>query len=167
MNTHQNNPSNNPAFQGQMAQAVLKATKESEEKMKEKEIVVSGEIPSIVVRKDVLGHNFLFRADKEDRTKGVIEYWDGKKGSQMQVAPIEFYRNTKPIESDEEVKKLVQDFSRQFGYKNFNLRARLMKESVMRKADPAKEGDDKAARKEFADKLVSALTKAVYQALGE
>lgn len=171
MNTNQNANVQNNQAQGAVAAAMMEANKAFEAKNNKNTVQKfdDGHIPtaSVVVRRTVLGDIVLFRADKEDREKGTIEYFDGKKGSQMQVAPIEFYKQTKPVENPEDTRKMVAGFAKQFGMKDsaIHVRARLQKESVMRKADPAVAGDEKASQKEFADKLLAAIHKAVYDAL--
>lgn len=171
MNTNANNMNAPVNTQGAIAAAMAEANKafdwKGKQEPKEKKFD-DGHVAqaAVVVRRTVLGDVILFRADKEDREKGTIEYFDGKKGSQMQVAPLEFYRQTKPAEQ-EEVRRMVATFAKQFGFKDatIHVRARLQKESVMRKADANIPGDEQASHKELADKLIAGISKAIYQAL--
>lgn len=117
--------------------------------------------PAIVPRRDLLGNRILFLADTQNREAGTIQYWDGKKGSKAGTAPLEFYKSTKPIESEEDVKKLVQDFSKEFGQKEVILRQRLIKESVLARDSEGKA--DKTDVDAYKIKLVAAITKAIME----
>ena len=164
MNTQNANVANNPALQGAMANAILEANKAMEQQAPAKKVAqpIVGTAPAIVPRKDLLNNNILFLADTQNRDDNSIQYWDGKKGSQPTSVSLAFYKSTKPIESEEEVKKLVQDFSKQFGKKEVILRQRLIKESVLnRDADGKAEKTDVDAYKQ---KLIAAITKAIMEA---
>lgn len=121
--------------------------------------VMGAHVVSIIPRTDLLGHNVLFLADTHNREAGTIQYWDGKKGNKPQQAPVEFYKSTKPIKGEEDAKKLMQDFSQEFGVKEFIPRQRLVKESALpRSAEGSISADDIEAYK---TRLIAAITKAI------
>lgn len=138
MNTQ--NHGNTPAIPGAMQAAIHSANILSEQKNMEqkKNSPMLGSAPAIVPRRDLLGNRVLFLADTQNRETGSIQYWDGKKGSKLATAPLAFYKSTKPIDSEEEVKKFVQDYSKEFGQKEFILRQRLIKGSVLERDEDGK-----------------------------
>lgn len=148
-------------LQNAMQAAVLSANAVVEKKLSD----TKQGVPMIVPRVDLLGNRILVLADSLDPEKDTIQYYDLKKGKMPQTVSAAYYRSTKKIEDVSEVAKLVQDFSKLTGNKEIILRERLLKESSRRVADPEKLGDDVAANKEFADKLVRAISNAIYKAL--
>lgn len=163
MNAQQHNAANNPALQGQMAAAILNANKEMEAKQTESKHTPNTPVPAIVVRKDLLGNRILFLADTQDLATGSIQYWDGKKGSKPATAPIEFYKSTKPIENGEEVKKLVQDYSKEFQQKEVVLRQRLIKSTVLNRDEQG--NTEKVNVDDYKQRLLAAVTKAINETL--
>jgi hypothetical protein len=163
MNTQQNNPAANPALQGAMASAILSANKEAEQKAAapKQNTPALGTAPAIVPRKDLLGNHILFLADEQDTEAGTIKYWDGKKGSKPSTAPIEFYRSTKPMDNEQDVQKLVQGYSKETNQKEFLLRKRLIKETVLNRDVQGK--SEKTDIDAYKQKLIAALTKAIME----
>lgn len=118
--------------------------------------------PMLVCRKTLLNERIVFIAESQDREANTIQFWAGKKGDKtLTTAPLEFYRSTKPVGSEEDVKALVQAYSTTFKVSSVIVRQRLVKESSL-KQDEA--GNTNAVNvDEFKQKLIAALTKAVME----
>jgi hypothetical protein len=154
MNTQHN-------LQGPM-QAAIHATNILAEQKKEAEQKSIKAPPAVVFRKDLLNNRVAFLADTQNREADTIQYWDGKKGSKPTEVSMQYYKSTKPIESQEEVTKFVQDFSKEFGTKELVVRQRLLKSSVL---DRDSEGKvDKTEIEAWKQKLLSSLTKIIMEA---
>jgi len=120
---------------------------------------------TILVRRDVQGKPVVFLPDTFSKPDNKISYWAGDKNGTVQETTADYYFTSKPAEP-ELSKEMADKYSTRFHAKEILVRQRLYKEnSSLRKSLPEKEGDEQAARKEFADKLVAAITKAVYSAL--
>lgn len=160
MNTQHNNPTMPSAMQA----AIHSANILSEQKTKEKQ-VENTDAPLIIPCVDLLGNKIVVMADSLDTEKNTVQFYNLKQGNKPQTIDAAYYKSAKKIKDKTEVTKLVQDFSKATGVKSVVLRERLVKESARRQADVNKPGDAAAANKEFADKLISAITVAINKAL--
>lgn len=150
MNTNQNVTN----MQGPMQAAIHAANISAKEKADKDDTPM----PAIVARQDLLGNKIIFLADTQTK-EGKITYWDGKKGSKPSTAPIEFYKSTKPLATKEEVIKMVQDFSKEFGVKNVEIRQRLIKGSVLHR-DAEGNVEDKELDS-YKERLIAAIAKTI------
>ena len=118
--------------------------------------------PMIVLRRDLLNNKYIFLVDSHNRSTNTISFLDGKKGSKPVEAPIQFYHNTLPIESEDERKALVNFYTKETGAKTVHLRQRLVKSSVLERDEDGKGNTvDVDAYKQ---KLIAAITKAILEA---
>jgi len=124
----------------------------------------SVQAPMIVVRQDLLGNRYVFLVDTHDRVNNTIKFWDGKKGSKPADAPIQFYKGTTPIENEEIRKKLIQDFSKEFGHKEIVVRQRLVKFSAAMERDEQGQAATVDVN-DFKTRLLAAITKAINETL--
>jgi len=119
--------------------------------------------PMLVCRRTLLNEKIVFIAESQDRLKNTIDFWSGKKGDKtLTTAPLEFYKSTKPLETDEDVKALVQSYSTTFKVSSVILRQRLVKESSIKQDDAG--NTNTVNVDDFKQKLIAALTKAVMEA---
>lgn len=115
-----------------------------------------GDVPAIVPRIDLLQNRVLFLVKTENIETGEISYFNVKDGT-INVAPVEYYRSTKPVEEDDVISKMVNQFMSKTGSKNVILRKRLIKNHMLER-----DSEGKVDAKGL-DALQASLLKAVKQ----
>lgn len=155
MNTTQNVQAGN---NGAIAQALHSANMESVMKAME----AAPTAPMLVCRKTLLNERVVFIAETQNREENTISFWAGKKGDKTLVkAPLEFYRSTKPCDSEEDVKRLVQDYTSTFKVSSVIIRQRLVKEGSIKADDSGHTNTVNVD--EYKKKLIAALTKTIME----
>lgn len=126
------------------------------------------ERPAVIIRQDWTGRKMVFLADTQNKAEGTLKVWDvsnGPKGAILEV-PMAYYKSTHKIENDEEVKGVIQKFSKEFKVNELIQRQRLFKEQILTAPEPTKEDAPKVSNKEVAEKLIAAMTKAINEVYG-
>lgn len=100
-------------------------------------VVEMGDIPAIVPRIDLLGNRVLFLVKTQNPDTGEIHYYNLKDGT-VNVAPVEYYRSTNPVEQEDVISKMVNQFMSKTGSKNVILRKRLIKGHVLERDEDGK-----------------------------
>ena len=118
----------------------------------------------ILPKKDVMNRVVVFFPDSFDKEKDTITFWDGVHGHQKETTSAQYYHTSKPV-SDEEIADISARYTSNFGTKELLVRRKLYKENTFRKSDQNKPGDDKLAQMELAEKLITAITKAIRDAV--
>lgn len=155
MNTTQNI---NAGVNTQMAAALHNANVDSIIKTSEAPL----HSPMLVCRKTLLNERIVFIAETQDREANTIQFWAGKKGDKtLTTAPLEFYKSTKPIDSEEDVKALVQVYSTTFKVSSVIVRQRLVKESSIKRDEAGNTSTVNVD--EYKQKLIVAITKAIME----
>lgn len=158
MNTQHNNPANNPQFQGQIASAILKATKESDVKASDSKAT---QMHTILIRHDVQNRPVVFLPETYSKEANKISYWAGDKAGNVVETTADYYHTSKPAPADV-VKEMTQKYSARFHAKEILVRQRLFKSGIL---DRDSEGKVETSEIEsFKERLVKAVTKAIMEA---
>lgn len=146
-----------------MSEAIVKAvsTAEAKQKVKPLPFVQQGELPMVITRTDILGKSYLFFPQSEDKAADTVVYWDGNKDGALLTAPTAYYHNMKRAD-DAASRKMAQQFSNVFGYKEFVARTRLIKEGSMKRDEEGKVGAKEIEA--WKQKLIEAVTKVILEA---
>lgn len=139
-------------------QAAIKAASDKQQASNVQNIKDST-LVSIVPRLSVLGEPLVFLPASVDYDANTIDFWDGKKGSKLRTAPIEFYRISKPYENQEDSGKLSGMFAKEFGHSLVHARQRLVKNGKLQRDN---EGKANAIDiEDYKKRLLAAITKAI------
>lgn len=148
--------------QGALQQAMLKANEQHKVASNVQPInQKDASLVSIVPRLSVLGEPLVFLPASVNYEANTIDFWDGKKGSKVRTAPLEFYKISKPFDADrtEDSAKLGASFAKEFGHALIHSRQRLVKQSSLQR-----DAEGKASQvdiEDFKKRLIAAVTKAV------
>ena len=120
---------------------------------------------TVIVRIDVQNKPAVFFPDSYKKDEHTIDAWSGEKGSSVYTTNADYYFTSRPADASI-VEDMSKKYSDRFKVKKLLVRQRLYKTGTQVRADnPKQQGDDKAAMREFADRLVESVTKAIYAAL--
>lgn len=144
--------------QNALQAAMLKASNEAAVKASNVTPIDKNQMVAIVPRVGILGEQLAFLPNTVNYDKGTIEYWNMKKGQKPQVAPLEFYKVSKPVDDKSVAAHISGAFAKEFGHQHILSRERLVKRTVGRDT----EGNANTVDIEnFKSRLKAAIIKAI------
>ena len=146
------------SVQSSLQAAMLKASNEAAAKAPNVTPIDKNQMVAIVPRVGILGEQLAFLPNTVNYEAGTIEYWNMKKGQKPQVAPLEFYKVSKPVDDKTVSAHISGAFAKEFGHQHILSRERLVKRTVQRD----NEGNANTVDIEnFKSRLKAAIIKAI------
>lgn len=148
--------------QNALQAAMLKASNEAAAKASNVTPIDKNQMVAIVPRVGILGEQLAFLPNTVNYDAGTIEYWNMKKGQKPQVAPLEFYKVSKPVDDKTVSAHISGAFAKEFGHQHILSRERLVKRTVQRDNEGNANTVDVEAYKE---RLIASITKAIRETM--